>query len=96
MPQLVWLVTGCTSGFGEVFILEILSRGDKAIATGRNLGTRINHPQQAGASVLDLDVTISQAEIDAKIEQAIGIYGHIDVLVNNAGYVELGFVEEAA
>ncbi|KAK6398654.1 hypothetical protein LTR65_000206 [Meristemomyces frigidus] len=37
MPaQSVWLVTGCSTGFGEEFIKQILARGDKAISTARN------------------------------------------------------------
>lgn len=94
-PQ-VWLVTGCSSGFGTAFVHEILSRGDKVIATGRNAATKLAHLSSTGAAILDLDVTAPQATIDAKIEEAIGIYGHIDVLVNNAGYVQLGFVEETS
>jgi NAD(P)-dependent dehydrogenase (short-subunit alcohol dehydrogenase family) len=41
-----------------------------------------------------LDVTASQADLDAKIKEAISWYGRIDVLVNNAGYLEMGFIEE--
>jgi NAD(P)-dependent dehydrogenase (short-subunit alcohol dehydrogenase family) len=38
-------------------------------------------------------VTLPQADIDAIVTSAIAIYGHIDVLVNNAGYIELGLAE---
>ncbi|TVY81555.1 putative oxidoreductase, partial [Lachnellula suecica] len=93
MAPLVWLVTGCSSGFGAQFITEILSRGDKAIATSRD-PARLASLADAGASVLQLDVTAPQAEIDAQMQKAVSVYGHIDVLINNAGFVALGGVEE--
>lgn len=95
MPQLTWLVTGCSSGFGEAFVHGILARGDRVIATGRQADTKLSHLKTTGASMLELDVTAPQAEIDAKIDEALRIYGSgIDVVVNNAGYMQSGFVEE--
>lgn len=94
MPQLTWLVTGCSSGFGEVFVKRILARGDRAIATTRGDTARLAELKDAGAAVLSLDVTASQAEINAKVEEAIAIYGGIDVVVNSAGYIQAGIAEE--
>jgi NAD(P)-dependent dehydrogenase (short-subunit alcohol dehydrogenase family) len=50
--------------------------------------------QGTGATILDLDVTMPEAEIAAKIKEAHQIFGRIDMLVNNAGYIESGAVEE--
>ena len=47
-----------------------------------------------GAAVFDLDVTTSQGELNARIGEALKIYGGIDVLVNCAGYIEAGIIEE--
>ena len=94
MAPLVWLITGCSSGFGEQFVHQILARGDKVIATGRQASTRLSHLKETDASILELDVTASPAEIDAKVQEAIAIYGHIDILINNAGFVSMSFVEE--
>lgn len=93
MTQLVWLITGCSSGFGEIFVRDALSRGDKVIATGRNSATRLAHLKETGATILDLDVTAPAADIKAKMEEAIAIYGKIDVLINNAGYLQMGLIE---
>ena len=94
MSPLVWLVTGCSSGFGEAFVHSILARGDKVIATARNAETRLTPLKEKGASILNLDVTASQEEIDSIIKEAIGIYGHIDILINNAGTLKMRFLEE--
>ncbi|KAF5588030.1 short-chain oxidoreductase [Fusarium subglutinans] len=93
MSQLVWLVTGCSSGFGTEFVHQILSRGDKVIATARN-SARIEPLASQGAAVLELDVTDSQDSIDQTIAKAFAIYGRIDVLVNNAGFVAAGSWED--
>jgi NAD(P)-dependent dehydrogenase (short-subunit alcohol dehydrogenase family) len=91
--MLVWFVTGCSSGFGEQFVHGILSRGDKVIATGRNL-EKLKHLEQAGADILQLDVTDNQKSIFDTMAKAISIYGKIDVLINNAGFISVGTWED--
>ncbi|RDW88418.1 hypothetical protein BP6252_00450 [Coleophoma cylindrospora] len=93
MTQLVWLVTGCSSGFGEAFVHSILARGDKIIATARNV-SKLEPLKAIGAQILQLDITASQEQLDSCMKEALAIYGHIDVLVNNAGYTLLGTIEE--
>jgi NAD(P)-dependent dehydrogenase (short-subunit alcohol dehydrogenase family) len=94
MTRLTWLVTGCSSGFGEALVLEILARGDQVVATARNASERLKNLEELGAAVLELDVTASQTELDSKVKCAMGFFDGIDVLVNNAGYFELGLIEE--
>jgi NADP-dependent 3-hydroxy acid dehydrogenase YdfG len=94
MSSFIWLVTGCSpGGFGEYFVHSILARGDKVIATARNL-EKIKHFEKAGAVTLQLDVTDSQQNIEATIAKAVSIYGRIDVLVNNAAYIAIGTWED--
>lgn len=94
MPQLTWLVTGTSSGFGERFVYSILAKGDRVIATARRGHERLQKLEEAGAAILDLDVTAPQAELDAIVKKALSIYGGIDVLVNNAAYIEAALIEE--
>ncbi|KAF2803394.1 short-chain oxidoreductase [Mytilinidion resinicola] len=96
MTQLTWLVTGCSSGLGEEFIRGILSRGDKAIATSRGPISRIQKLKEAGASTYSLDVSAPKLEVDSIMSLIIQENGGIDVLVNNAGYVENGTLEESS
>lgn len=94
MPQLTWLITGCTSGLGETFARAILERGDKVIATTRGDVSRISSLAEAGAKTYSLDVTAPKAEIEEVVKKIYEEHG-IDVLVNNAGYIEAGLCEEA-
>ena len=73
---------------------SILSRGDRVIATARGDLQRLDGLKTAGAAVLALDVTASQDDINAKVKEAMAIYDGIDVVVNNAGYIESGIGEE--
>ena len=96
MPHLVWLVTGCSSGLGEIFVHEALARGDRVIATARNGAARLQHLADLGAHTLDLDVTASQEELHTKVKEAATKYGRIDVLINNAGFMSAGATEESS
>ncbi|MCJ1310875.1 hypothetical protein MMC25_004543 [Agyrium rufum] len=95
MSSRVYLVTGCTSGFGTTFVETIIKRGDKAIATGRDV-SRLAHLETLGAAVLELDVTWPTEMIQETIGKALEIYGHVDILINNAGYVVMQPMEEVS
>ncbi len=90
----VWLVTGCSQGFGHLFVKTISCRGDKVVATARNKDAIADLEQLPGVKILQLDVNAGQEVLDAKISEAIRIFGRLDVLVNNAGYVLSGVWEE--
>lgn len=93
MTQLVWLITGCSSGLGEILVQHVLARGDLVIATARRLDS-IRHLKEAGAHIMQLDVTDSQETLDKTISDSIAVYGRVDVLVNNAGYIVTGAWED--
>ncbi|KAH6682827.1 hypothetical protein B0J14DRAFT_132787 [Halenospora varia] len=90
----VWLVTGCSTGFGRSFVPAILARGDKVIATARRISDLDYIEGNENARALQLDVTAPEDIIRQKTKQAISEFGKIDVLVNNAGYVLSGVWEE--
>lgn len=94
MAPLRWLITGCSSGIGEMFVRSILARGDKVVATARGDVSRLSSLKEAGAETASLDVTASLSDIRAVVAKILED-GPIDVLVNNAGYIEAGLAEEA-
>ncbi|KAK4217544.1 hypothetical protein QBC37DRAFT_384477 [Rhypophila decipiens] len=96
MAPLIWLVTGSTSGIGGALVQHIVARGDKVIASGRQVRSRLGDLQSDSFALLELDITASSEVITQKIKQAWEIYGHIDVLVNNAGMSAMSAAEEAS
>lgn len=88
----VWLITGSNSGLGLALSEYALSKGDKVIAAARNI-SKIPASLKDAAH-LHLDLNSSDAELKEAIEQALKVYGRIDVLVNNAGYGYNAVVEE--
>ncbi len=94
MNQLTWLITGCSSGFGEELAKSILKRGDRVIATTRGSVDRLKYLQELGVATFELDVCAPQITLNSKIQDALAIYGDIDVLVNNAGYIEAALLED--
>ncbi|WP_329061720.1 oxidoreductase [Amycolatopsis sp. NBC_01480] len=91
----VWLITGCSSGFGRELALAALAAGDRVLATARRPET-LDELVDQGAGRLRaaaLDVTDS-AQVQAAVKTALDEFGRIDVVVNNAGHGSVGAVEE--
>lgn len=93
MSSKVWLITGCSTGFGSAITNYAISEGDKVIATARNTA-KLDNLKKAGADVLQLDVTSSLSDLRAIAKQAYSLYNRIDILVNNAGFATQGTIEE--
>ena len=90
----VWLITGCSTGFGRELAKHVLERGYRTVVTARNSDEVNDLAAMGEALVLKLDVT-DQGEIDAAIKAAQDKFGRIDVLVNNAGIGYFAAVEES-
>jgi NAD(P)-dependent dehydrogenase (short-subunit alcohol dehydrogenase family) len=93
VDRAVWLVTGCSTGFGRELVRVLLRQGKKVVATARNAASLDEFSASENALVMALDVTIP-AQIDEVVRQAEARFGGIDVLVNNAGYGYLSAIEE--
>ncbi|KAF2277712.1 NAD(P)-binding protein [Westerdykella ornata] len=91
----VWFIAAASSGFGKYIALEALKRGHRVIASARST-SRISDLADAGAVTLALDVTWPQEQIEKVAKEANDKYGYINHLVNAAGYILVGAVEETS
>jgi NADP-dependent 3-hydroxy acid dehydrogenase YdfG len=89
----VWFITGCSTGFGHEMAKQLLEHDYKVVITARNTDDLKGFAGHDNALILKLDVT-DQAQIDAAVKTAEAKFGHIDVLVNNAGIGYFAAVEE--
>ena len=91
----VWLITGCSTGFGRDLAAAILDRGWRAVVTARD-ASRVRDlvaGHEENALALSLDVTDAK-QVTTAVKAAEDRFGAIDVLVNNAGYGYQASVEE--
>lgn len=95
-PQ-VWFVTGSSSGFGRAIVEEALERGHRVVATARRSSALDELAAKTPDRVLLADVDVTRPDqVQAAVAAAIQRFGHIDVLVNNAGFSIIGAVEETS
>jgi len=88
------LVTGCSSGIGRASALALLGKGFVVYATARRPET-LDDLAARGCRTLALDVT-SEESMVAAVSAVEAEHGHVEVLVNNAGYALQGTVEECS
>src|SRR4051812_48299075 len=92
----VWMITGAARGIGLALVEAALAAGDTVVATSRNVDSlRERFAGNAALLPVALDVT-DEDQAAAAVAAALARFGHIDVLVNNAGFGLLGAVEEAS
>ncbi len=95
--NLVWFITGASTGFGRLLAEEVLRRGGRVIATARSLDKVADleqkHPGRAKAYALDVT---DPAQVSSIVAQATACFAPVDVLVNNAGYGVTGAIEEVS
>ena len=94
-PPFVWLISGCSTGFGREIAISALEAGDMVAVTSRNTEDvrDICNKYPSTSVALNLDVTYTDQIIEC-VRNVISKFGRIDVLVNNAGYGYLSAIEE--
>lgn len=95
--SLVWLITGCSSGFGTSLSKIALKAGHKVIATSRNPSRNlalVKEVEELGGLWLTLDINGSSADLQKVVDEGTKKFGGIDVLVNNAGIGIIGALED--
>jgi NAD(P)-dependent dehydrogenase (short-subunit alcohol dehydrogenase family) len=90
----VWFVTGASKGLGLTLVKELLHEGYQVAATSRNAND-LNKEIDNNENFLALETDIvNEKSVENAISSAIQKFGSIDVVVNNAGYGQLGTLEE--
>jgi len=94
----VVLITGASSGFGEDAARLFAMEGCKVVLAARRL-ERLQalaaEIQDSGGEALAVPVDVSQpAEIAVMVQSALDLYGHVDILFNNAGYGIMDWFEK--
>ena len=91
----VWLVTGASKGLGLSLVKKLLHEGYKVAATSRNIDTLSEEAGYHGPNFLPLQMDLlNNQHVADSVEKIISTFGTIDVVVNNAGYGQLGTLEE--
>ena len=88
-------ITGASKGFGKLWAEAFLKRGDKVIATARNLDNLNDLVQTYGENIFPLQLDVNDREaVFAAVKTGAAHFGRIDTLINNAGFGLFGAVEE--
>ena len=91
------LITGTSTGFGNLTARALAKRGHRVFATmrdpeGKNRTHASRLRAEKGIEVLELDVT-SEESVEAAVAAALRSAGHLDAVVNNAGLATIGLAE---
>ncbi|MDP4501268.1 SDR family oxidoreductase [Nonomuraea turcica] len=94
VPSRTWFITGASRGLGRAFALAALERGDQVVAAARTI-TRQDFDEQYGDRLLALPLDVTDRDaVFAAVNTAVEHFGRLDIVVNNAGTMSSGMVEE--
>lgn len=95
MEKKVWFITGSSRGLGNSIARSALEDGNLVVATARNPEALEALVQKYGENVLPIALDVTKIEqVQAAISKTMEKFGRIDVVVNNAGYGNIGSIEE--
>jgi NAD(P)-dependent dehydrogenase (short-subunit alcohol dehydrogenase family) len=93
-PQ-VWFITGASKGFGLELVKQLLAQGHQVAATSRNAQELRTAVGSDSPNFLPLAVELTaEARVGEALAATVRQFGRLDVVVNNAGYGQLGSLEE--
>lgn len=93
--QKVWLITGASNGLGLALAKQLLAAGHYVAATSRSIKALEQKIGKKSAQFFPLALDLNDdSAISQAVAQVVNYFGRIDTLVNNAGYGQMGTLEE--
>ncbi len=93
----VALVTGATSGIGQACAMAFAQAGAKVVCVGRKIEALKQLEKNIGADVLTIEADLVDTEAPARVvARALEVFGGIDILVNAAGHISNGTIENTS
>ncbi|WP_027383568.1 SDR family NAD(P)-dependent oxidoreductase [Epilithonimonas caeni] len=91
----VWFVTGASKGLGLTLVKKLLAEGYSVAATSRNVSElqKVISAENSDFIPLEVDL-VNEISVSEAISKTVEKLGRLDVIVNNAGYGQLGTLEE--
>lgn len=90
-----WFITGASTGLGREYTLAALNRGDRVAAASIDPENMEDYREKYGDQVLVQYLDVTDRNMVMKVfAEAAEYFGHIDICVNNAGYMQCGAIEE--
>jgi len=84
------IVTGGASGFGAGIVQKFLTEGAQVMIADINGAAATEMAENFGASCIAQQVDVAnRSSVDAMAQAAIAAFGHVDILINNAGITHL-------
>ena len=93
----VWFVTGASKGLGLTLVKRLLTEGHSVAATSRNVSELQKVISEENSAFLPLEVDlINEDSVATAVSKSVEKFGELNVIVNNAGYGQLGTLEETS
>lgn len=90
-----WLITGCSRGLGSALAKAVLASGDRLVATARDPAALADLLFLGGERVLTLPLDVTdEAAAERAVTAGVDRFGGLDIVVNNAGYGNIGPIED--
>lgn len=91
----VWFITGASKGLGLVLVKKLLKEGFRVAATSRSAEALTKAVGENSGDFLPLEMNLLDEEsVFGAIRKTLTHFGAIDTVVNNAGYGQIGTLEE--
>ena len=91
----VWFVTGASKGLGLILVKKLLENDYRVAATTRSTESLINEAGSVSKTFLPIKMDVTDDNnVKEGISKTVAHFGKIDIVVNNAGFGQIGTLEE--